>query len=404
MYMMRHPFDSFGRSYDPFEAMSDLLDLDVPSVQYVRYPRGPARVRQPMYGVRAARSPVYAATRPAMPWDMSMAYGHPTSMSVYPSTVLSYLLEEQRRREELEEAKKRAQLASYLQLLEAALHPLTQADTAAAQAPAIANTAASKKTKTASQRKHRREPHQRTDAQLASSPSQPAASVSTSPTSEVAPTASSETTRDTPVDESATAVAKTTEPVRRDGDDWSLSQDGAAYELRLPLTAGASVANVAMQVLRHPDARRSLQVSVDTEQRQHVRLAGGWPMVSVSRETTSRTVLLPEDASLEGVSVTTQTATSASQLVVRVPRSGEAAATGASTSEPMESATVASDAAVAADDAGVASNNAGSTVAPLTDDVHPSTDDDASQVSSDVTVEDVDEEADEEESATSERR
>jgi hypothetical protein len=119
-------------------------------------------------------------------------------------------------------------------------------------------------------------------------------------------------------------------------------------------------------------------------------------MVSVSRETTSRTVLLPEDASLEGVSVTTQTATSASQLVVRVPRSGEAAATGASTSEPMESATVASDTAVAADDAGVASNNAGSTTVPSTDDVHPSTDDDASQVSSDVTVEDVDEEADEE--------
>ena len=394
MYVMRHPFDSFGRSYDPFEAMSDLLDLDVPSVQYVRYPRGPARVRQPMYGVRAARSPVYAATRPAMPWDMSMAYGHPTSASVYPSTVLSYLLEEQRRREELEEAKKRAQLASYLQLLEAALHPLTQADTAAAQAPspAIADTAAFKKTKTASQRKHRRESHQRGGAQLASSPSQPATSVSTSSTSEVAPTASSETTRD----ESATGVAKTTPPVRRDGDDWTLSPDGAAYELCLPLTAGASVANVAMQVLRHPDARRSLQVSVDTEQRQHVRLAGGWPMVSVSRETTSRTVLLPEDASVEGVSVTTQTATSASQLVVRVPRSGEAAATGASASEPMESATVASDAAVAADDAGVASNNAASTTAPSTDDVHPSADDDASQVSSDVTVEDVDEEADEE--------
>jgi hypothetical protein len=127
-------------------------------------------------------------------------------------------------------------------------------------------------------------------------------------------------------------------------------------------------------------------------------------MVSVSRETTSRTVLLPEDASLEGVSVTMPTATSASQLVVRVPRSGEAAATGASTSGPMESATVASDTAVAADDAGVASNNAGSTTVPSTDDVHPSTDDDASQVSSDVTVEDVDEEADEEESASCERR
>ena len=390
MYVMRHPFNSFSRSYDPFEAVSDLLDLDVPSVQYVPYhPRGPARTRQPLYGMRAARSPVYVATRPTMPWEMHMPYVRPASTSVYPSTVLSYLLEEQRRREELEEAQRRAQLASYLQLLEAAaaVHPHQQTDTSSKQKT---------KPKTQSQRRQRREQPQRiADQAGGSAASSDAASASP------APSTPTETAPDTQGDASASAVATTAPSVRRDPCDWALSQDGAAYELRLPLATGASVSNVAMQVLRHADGRRSLEVSVDAEQRQQVRLAGGWPMVSVRRETTSRTVSLPEDASLEGVSVTTAT----SELVIRAPRSGsgEAASCAAAPSEPTESATVASLAHPAADGelVGRAPASAETTTAAV-DDAQPVADD-ASQVSSEVTVEDVDDDDDEANEASSER-
>jgi hypothetical protein len=113
--------------------------------------------------------------------------------------------------------------------------------------------------------------------------------------------------------------------------DLKLSADGTAFELRMPIAPHATISNVAMNVLRNThDADRKLQVIVDTETREQVALFGSWPMVSVSKHSASRTVSLPAEAKVEGVTVVLTEAKTSNvssqgeaqerELLIKIPR------------------------------------------------------------------------------------
>ncbi len=263
-------------------------------------------------------------------------------------------------------------------------------------------------------------PTQSTESAAAIEPSAASPAVAQSPKQAATTTETSMTPASTA---SPTAVTANKRPRTTYEAEWSLSKDGSSYEWRWPIAAQATVSNVALQLTRNVQepSHRVLQVTVDTEHREEVALFGGWPMVSVSQQTVTRRVSLPEDAKMEGLTVTLEESNEGQgggdrTLLVKVPRQQ---AESTESAQPAENVVDTSDnhtdSATVSDNSVHASITA-STTEPVDEEseqdqeaaipseasvavedtpVVKSDDDNASQVSSEVTVEDVEEEEEE---------